>query len=102
VDPHYSSGPSNHFFYLLAAGSVNPAGFNYTLAQLTCNGVAQAGIGNAKAGAIWYRAMDLYFTTGTTYPQARAGTISAATDLYGAASAEVAAVKAAWSAVNVN
>jgi Zn-dependent metalloprotease len=102
VDPHYSSGPSNHFFYLLAAGSVNPAGFNYTLSQLTCNGVAQAGIGNAKAGAIWYRAMDLYFTTGTTYPQARAGTISAATDLYGAASAEVAAVKAAWSAVNVN
>ena len=81
---------------------MNPAGFNYTLAQLTCNGVAQAGIGNAKAGAIWYRAMDLYFTTGTTYPQARAHTLQAAADLYGAGSAQYNGVAAAWSAVNVN
>jgi Zn-dependent metalloprotease len=103
VDPHYSSGPSNHFFYLLAAGAVTPAGFSYTPAQLVCNGnTAITGIGNDKAGQIWYRAMDLYFTSGTTYPQARAATISAATDLYGASSAEVAAVKAAWSAVGVN
>jgi Zn-dependent metalloprotease len=102
VDPHYSSGPSNHFFYLLAAGSVNPAGFNYTVSDLTCNGVAQTGIGNTAAGAIWYRAMDLYFTSGTTYPQARAATIQAATDLYGATSAQTNAVKSAWTAVSVN
>jgi hypothetical protein len=30
VDPHYSSGPANHFFYLLAQGAVSPAGFNFT------------------------------------------------------------------------
>jgi Zn-dependent metalloprotease len=101
VDPHYSSGPSNHFFYLLAAGSVNPAGFNYTQAQLTCNNVAVAGIGNDKAARIWYRAMDLYFTSGTTYPQAKAATLSAAADLYGAGSAEAAAVTAAWAGVGL-
>jgi Zn-dependent metalloprotease len=103
VDPHYSSGPANHFFYLLAVGAVNPAGFSYTPAQLVCNGnTTLNAIGNAKAGQIWYRAMDLYFTSGTTYPQARAGTISAAEDLYGVGSAEANAVKAAWSAVGVN
>jgi Zn-dependent metalloprotease len=103
VDPHYSSGPSNHFFYLLAAGAVTPAGFSYTPAQLVCNGdTSITGIGNADAGAIWYRAMDIYFTSGTTYPQARAATISAATDLFGASSTQVAKVKAAWSAVGVN
>jgi Zn-dependent metalloprotease len=103
TDPHYSSGVANHFFYLLAAGAVTPAGFSYTPAQLVCNGnTAIAGIGNDKAGRIWYRAMDAYFTSGSTYPQARAATISAASDLYGATSAEVDAVKAAWSAVGVN
>jgi Zn-dependent metalloprotease len=103
TDPHYSSGPANHFFYLLAAGAVNPSGFSYTPAQLVCNGdTSIAGIGNAKAGQIWYRAMDVYFTSGTTYPQARTATVNAATDLYGASSAEVSAVKAAWSAVGVN
>ena len=103
TDPHYSSGVANHFFYLLAVGPVNPAGFNYTAADLVCNGnTAITGIGNADAGAIWYRAMDIYFTSGTTYPQARAHTISAATDLFGASSTQVAKVKAAWSAVGVN
>ena len=38
VDPHYSSGPANHFFYLLAEGAVNPSGFSYTPSQLVCNG----------------------------------------------------------------
>ena len=41
-------------------------------------------------------------TTGTTYAQARTATLNAATDLYGATSAEHAAVAAAWSAVSVN
>ena len=41
-------------------------------------------------------------TSGTTYPQARTATLNAATDLYGAGSAERAAVAAAWSAINVN
>jgi Zn-dependent metalloprotease len=41
-------------------------------------------------------------TSSTKYAGARTATVSAATDLYGATSTEVATVKAAWSAVAVN
>ncbi|RNF82594.1 peptidase M4 [Lysobacter psychrotolerans] len=108
-DPHYTSGVANRFFYLLAEGAVVPAGFgtgtsfNLTPASLVCNGnTALAGIGRAKAGAIWYRALDVYFTSTTTYPAARLATLNAARDLYGTGSAEYNAVAAAWSAVSVN
>ena len=108
-DPHYTSGVANRFFYLLAEGAVVPTGFgagtsyNLTPASLVCNGnTALSGIGRAKAGAIWYRALELYFTSTTTYPQARAATLKAATDLHGTGSAEYNAVAAAWSAVSVN
>ena len=37
VDPHYSSGPANHFFYLLARGH-HPAGFSYKTCNSVCNG----------------------------------------------------------------
>ncbi|HSD18328.1 MAG TPA: M4 family metallopeptidase [Thermomonas sp.] len=107
VDPHYSSGPANHFYYLLAEGT-SPAGgptSNTCIAgnakNATGNG-SLAGIGRAKAEKIWYRALDVYFTSGTTYPQARTATLNAAADLYGAASPERAAVAAAWTAINVN
>ncbi|BCT91359.1 peptidase M4 [Lysobacter helvus] len=103
VDPHYSSGPANHFFYLLAEGAVSPAGFSYTASQLVCNGdTGVTGIGRDAAQRIWYRALDLYFTSSTTYPQARAATLQAATDLYGSGSAQYNAVARAWSAVSVN
>ena len=103
VDPHYSSGPGNHFFYLLAEGAVSPAGFSYTPAQLVCNGnTALAGIGRDAAMRIYYRALTTYFTSTTTYPQARAHTLKAAADLYGTGSTQYNAVAAAWSAVNVN
>ena len=61
-----------------------------------------SGIGRDKAQRIWYRALDLYFTSGTTYPQARTATLNAAADLYGSGSAEYSAVARAWSAVSVN
>ena len=111
VDPHDSSGPANHFFYLLAEGTGSKTFGGVVHNPSTCKagdtkqgtGTATVtGIGRAKAQAIWYRAMDLYFTSGTTYPQARAATLSAAVDLYGAGSADYAAVAAAWSAVLVN
>ena len=41
-------------------------------------------------------------TSGTNYAQARAATLSAATDLYGNGSSQYNAVAAAWSAVSVN
>lgn len=104
-DPHYTSGVANHFFYLLAEGAVVPASHSTTLtqSQLVCNGnTALVGIGRAKAGAIWYRALTTYMTSTTTYPGARTATLNAARDLYGTSSAEYNAVAAAWSAVSVN
>ncbi len=101
VDVHYSSGPANHFFYLLSEGSgaktINGIAHN----SPTCNGSTLTGIGRAAAGAIWYRALTVYMTSSTNYAGARVATVNAATDLYGATSTQVAAVKAAWSAVSV-
>ncbi|WP_310094887.1 M4 family metallopeptidase [Pseudoxanthomonas sacheonensis] len=103
VDPHYSSGPGNHFYYLLAEGAVSPAGFAYTPSQLVCNGdTGVTGIGRDAAQKIWYRALTVYMTSSTTYPQARTATLNAATDLYGSGSAQYNAVARAWSAVSVN
>ena len=103
VDPHYSSGPANHFFYLLAEGTTS---LTRTCApgdgkNATGNG-SLAGIGRTAAAAIWYRAIRDYMTSSTTYPQARVATLQAATALYGAGSAQYNAVAAAWSAINVN
>ena len=102
-DVHYSSAIGNLFYYLLAegTGAKTYSGVNHTPAR-TCNGSTFAGIGRAKAEKIWYRALSVYFTSSIGYAGARAATISAAKDLYGASSAEAAAVAKAWSAVSVN
>ncbi|MBC7633840.1 M4 family metallopeptidase [Aeromicrobium sp.] len=97
-DPHYSSGVGNHFFYLLSNGS-GPSTFGNSP---TCNGSTVAGIGRDKAAAIWFGALSNYMTTTETYAQARLDTVKSATDLYGAGSPEVTAVKATWSAVSVS
>ncbi|MCP2324641.1 Zn-dependent metalloprotease [Hamadaea flava] len=98
LDVHYSSGVANHFFYLLAVGS----GTSSWGTSPTCNGATVTGIGNAKAGAIWYRALTVYMTSRTAYSGARTATLSAAADLYGSGSTEYATVAAAWSAVSVS
>ncbi|MEU3762204.1 M4 family metallopeptidase [Streptomyces albogriseolus] len=102
VDVHYSSGPANHFFYLLAEGSgsktVNGVAYN----SPTYDGSTVTGIGRAKALQIWYKALTTYFTSTTTYKAARTGTLNAASALYGASSTEYKAVDAAWKAVNVS
>jgi Zn-dependent metalloprotease len=102
LDVHYSSGVANHFAYLLAEGSgpktINGVGYN----SPTYNGSTVTGIGRAKLGAIWYRALTVYMTSSTNYAGARTATLNAAKDLYGAGSTEYNAVAAAWSAVNVN
>lgn len=86
---HINSGISNKAAYLLANG-----GTHY--------GVSVNAIGNDKAGDIYYRTLTQYLTPNSNYSHFRASTIQAATDLYGASSAEVASVKAAFSAVGVN
>ena len=60
------------------------------------------GIGRDAAAKIWYRALTVYMTSGTTYQGARTATLNAARDLYGAGSAQQNAVAAAWSGVNVS
>ncbi|MFI5493890.1 M4 family metallopeptidase [Actinoplanes sp. NPDC051859] len=101
LNVHYSSGVGNHAFFLLAVGSgahtVNGVQYN----SPTCNNSSVTGIGNDKAGAIFYKALTTYMTSGTKYAQARTATLNAARDLYGAGSAEYNATAAAWSAVNV-
>ncbi|GAV42983.1 M4 family metallopeptidase [Streptomyces acidiscabies] len=99
---HYSSGVANHFAYLLAEGSgartVNGVAYD----SPTSDGSTITGIGRDRLGAIWYRALTVYMTSTTNYAGARAATLNAARDLYGAGGTEYATVAAAWSAVNVN
>ncbi|GAA1645801.1 M4 family metallopeptidase [Actinoplanes couchii] len=105
VDVHYSSGPGNHFFFNLAEGT---GATSFGTSPVCGSAPAVTGIGRTKAAAIWYRALDVYFTSNTRYylasnlaNTARAYTLRAATDLYGSCSTEYKAVQAAWTAVNV-
>jgi Zn-dependent metalloprotease len=105
LDVHYSSGVANHFYFLLAEGTTNgqpSPTCNSTDTRVASGAGSLAGITRAKAEKIWYRALTVYMTTGTTFAQARTATLSAAADLYGAGSPEVNSVAAGWSAVNVN
>lgn len=101
IDVHYSSGIANHFFYLLAEGSGQKTINGVAYDSPTVDGQPVTGIGRAKAEKIWYRALTTKFTSGTKYAAARTGTLAATADLYGATSAEYAAVDRAWAAVNV-
>ncbi|MEU2854927.1 M4 family metallopeptidase [Streptomyces syringium] len=100
-DVHYSSGPANHFFYLLSEGSgaktINGVSYN----SPTYNNSKVTGIGRDKATKIWYKALTTYFTSTTNYKAARAGTLKATADLYGSTSTEYKTVAAAWTAINV-
>jgi Zn-dependent metalloprotease len=101
LDVHYSSGPANHFFYLLSEGSGSKTINGVTYNSPTSNGSTVTGIGRTKALQIWYKALTTYMTSTTKYAAARTATLNAASALYGASSTEYKAVAAAWSAVNV-
>ncbi|MEV6523920.1 M4 family metallopeptidase [Longispora sp. NPDC051575] len=105
VDVHYSSGVGNHFYFNLAEGTGSTP---YGTSPLCGSNPGTVGIGRAKAEKIWYRALDLYFTTTTKYVNtttpantSRAQTLTAATDLYGLCSTEYKAVQSSWTSVNV-
>ncbi|MFF3640573.1 M4 family metallopeptidase [Streptomyces sp. NPDC002564] len=101
VDVHYSSGIANHFFYLLSEGSGAKEINGVKYDSPTADGSKVEGIGRDKAEKIWFKALTTYFTSTTDYKAAREGTLKAATDLYGADSAEAKGVAAAWTGVNV-
>ena len=93
LDVHYSSGPNNYMFYLLAEGGVSKCSGNTTTVT---------GVGRDHAARIWYKAISDYMVSSTNYAGARTAAVNAATALYGAASNEVTAVANAFSAINVN
>ncbi|WP_421383022.1 M4 family metallopeptidase [Bacillus salacetis] len=85
---HINSGIGNKAAYLLSQG-----GTHY--------GVKVTGIGTDKVGKIYYRALTQYLTPSSTFSQLRSAAVQSATDLYGAGSAEVGSVNAAFDAVGV-
>ncbi|MGW3242264.1 M4 family metallopeptidase [Streptomyces sp. NPDC001070] len=101
LDVHYSSGPANHMFYLLAEGSgakvINGVSYN----SPTADGIAVAGIGRAAALQIWYKALTTYMTSSTNYAAARTAALNAAQALYGAGSAQYAGVQNAFAGIGV-
>ncbi len=103
LDVHYSSGVANHFYYLLAEGTTggNPSPTCTASDTRVATGTGTlVGIGRDKAQQIWYRALTVYMTSSSNFASARAATVQAADDLYGAGSPESIAVGAAWTAVN--
>ncbi|MCT2548607.1 MULTISPECIES: M4 family metallopeptidase [Streptomyces] len=101
IDVHYSSGPANHFFYLLSEGSGAKVINGVSYDSPTSDGLPVTGIGRAKAEQIWFKALSTKFTSTTNYAAARTGTLAVAGELYGTTSAEYKAVMNAWAAINV-
>ncbi|MEU1432745.1 M4 family metallopeptidase [Streptomyces sp. NPDC005786] len=101
VDVHYSSGPANHFFYLLSEGSGAKTINGVSYDSPTSDGLPVTGIGRDKAALIWFKALTTKFTSTTNYASARTGTLAAAGELYGTTSAEYTAVANAWAGINV-
>ncbi len=90
---HTNSGVLNYWFYLLSVGGsgTNDIGSAFSVTGVTMD----------KAAKIAYRTESVYLSANSTFASARTGSIQAATDLYGAASAEVIATTKAWYAVGV-
>ena len=90
---HTNSGVLNYWYYLIANGKTgtNEKGVAFSV----------AGQGLDAAAKITFRMESVYMVASSTYPQARTYSIQAATDLFGAASAQVTAVTNAWNAVGV-
>jgi bacillolysin len=90
---HRNSGVLNHWFYILSVGKsgTNDIGSSYNVTGITID----------KAAKIAYRLESVYLSANSTYANARTYGIQAATDLYGAGSAEVIATTNAFYAVGV-
>ena len=91
---HINSGIANQAFYLAIEGGTNRT-----------SGLAVQGVGAGNRDQIekvFYRAFTQLMPANSTFAVARAATIQAARDLYGAGSNPERAVTAAWTAVGVN
>jgi Zn-dependent metalloprotease/surface antigen len=99
VNPYDWMGVADHFFFDLAEGTGNTS---FGDSPVCAGGSPVTGIGRDKAAKIWYTALQNYFTSTTTYSDARVATLQAAADLYGLCSVEYRTVQAAWTAVQVD
>lgn len=91
---HINSGIANQAYYLAIEGGTNRT-----------SGLTVEGVGLANREQIektFYRAFTQMLPSSATFATARAATIQAARDLYGAGSAAERAVVQAWTAVGVN
>ena len=91
---HINSGIANHAFYLAIEGGTNRT------SGLTVQGVGAAN--REQIEKVFYRAFVFMLTPNATFSRARAATIQAARDLYGANSPAERAVTQAWTAVGVS
>jgi Zn-dependent metalloprotease len=101
LDPHYSAGPLNHWFYLASEGSGSKTLNGVAYDSPTCNSSTVNPVGRDKAARIWYRALTTYLTSGSDYAAAREAAVQSAKDLYGATSAECTNIAASFSAIKV-
>ena len=101
LDPHYSSGPLNHWFFLASEGSgartVNGVAYN----SPTCDGSTVTGAGRSNVEKVWYRTLSTKLTSSSNYAAARNGAIASAKELFGATSATCTAVEKAFTAIAV-
>jgi bacillolysin len=91
---HFNMTIGTHAFYLAVEGGRNRV-----------SGITVAGVGFSsieKIERIFYRAFALLMAPNSKFSDARAATLQAATDLYGAGSNERSQVEQAWTAVGVN
>jgi bacillolysin len=91
---HTNSSISNHAYYLAIEGGTNRV-----------SGIHVTGVGSSNRDHIekvFYRAFTEMLPASASFSTARAATIQAARDLYGAGSATETAVTQAWTAVGVN
>ena len=102
LDVHYSSGPLNHWYYLVSEGSgaktVNGVAYN---SPRCGTAPALTGVGHAVAEKVWYRTLTTKLTSSSGYAAARNGAIASAKELYGKNSANCLAVQSAFTAIAV-
>ncbi|TCO48288.1 Zn-dependent metalloprotease [Kribbella antiqua] len=101
LDPHYSSGALNHWFYLASEGTGSKVIGGVTHSSTACNGATIAGVGRDVAAKVWYRTLSTKLSSGSTYRDAREGAINSAKELYGADSAQCKGIEAAFSGISV-
>ncbi|MFC4030811.1 M4 family metallopeptidase [Streptomyces polygonati] len=101
LDVHYSSGPANHFFYLLSEGSGAKVIGGVSYNSPTSDGLSVPGIGRDNALKLWYKSLTERFTSTTNYAAARTQSLQAAADLWGSGSATYNTVANTWAAIGV-